>query len=380
MLNTAIALDLGSSLTRIGFAGEDSPSHVIPSLVGLPRQHQSAMHDLNSRCRYIGQEALQKGVCKIIHPIQHGIIHNHDHIESIIDYSLSQLFTKEHERYSYYEHPIIVSCHPHDPNQQKELLTQILFEVFNFPQIFITSSGFLTLTSHGKLSSVVLECGDGVTSVMPFVNGYCVMNAVSRVNFAGSNLTEYLKLLLKLRGFYFETSNELETIVKDVKEKLCYVALDFNEDSIHHVKPQNLKNPMNCQMANIDLKFERFQCMEALFQPTELIGKETQGIHELLYNSILKCDLGIRKELFSNIVVSGGSTMSAGFVARLSKEMNSLLTNSSQVRSSIVAPQSRMNSVWKGASILGSLEMMNDLYLFREEYWKWDQVWCCESV
>lgn len=50
---------------------------------------------------------------------------------------------------------------------------------------------------------------------------------------------------------------------------------------------------------------ERFRCPEALFQPS-FLGMESCGIHETVYNSIMKCDVDIRKDLYANTVLSGG--------------------------------------------------------------------------
>ena len=69
---------------------------------------------------------------------------------------------------------------------------------------------------------------------------------------------------------------------------------------------------------------ERFRCPEVLFQPS-LIGEESQGIHETAFNSIMKCDVDIRKDLYANMVLSGGSTMFPHIVDRMYKEIAALV-------------------------------------------------------
>jgi len=89
-----------------------------------------------------------------------------------------------------------------------------------------------------------------------------------------------------------------------------------------------------------------------LFKPS-LIGKEFPGIHELTYNSIMKCDVDVRKDLYMNVVLSGGTTMFNNIAERLSKEVSTLAPSSMKIK--VVAPPERKYSVWIGGSILSSL-------------------------
>ena len=110
---------------------------------------------------------------------------------------------------------------------------------------------------------------------------------------------------------------------------------------------------------------ERFRCAEVLFQPN-LIGKESDGIHKLAFQSIQKCDIDIRRDLYTNTVLSGGSTMFPNIDARLKKEMQLLAPAS--VKCKIVAPAERKYSVWIGGSILSSLSSFQEMWITRNEY------------
>merc|ERR1711964_168304 len=110
---------------------------------------------------------------------------------------------------------------------------------------------------------------------------------------------------------------------------------------------------------------ERFRCGEVLFDPS-FIGAEQEGIDKLTFASIMKCDVDIRKDLYSNVVLSGGTTMISGIENRVSKEMNALAPRSMTVK--IVAPPERKYSVWIGGSILGSLSTFEDMWVTKEEY------------
>ncbi|XP_060707630.1 actin-3-like isoform X2 [Hemiscyllium ocellatum] len=201
------------------------------------------------------------------------------------------------------ERPVLITAAPLTSFINRERMAEIMFECFNVPAMYVAIPATLALYASGRTRGIVLDSGFGLTDAVPIYEGYYLPDAVKRLKLAGNDITENVRKLLLENELLFTTS---------------------------------------------------------------IVGLEEPGIHKLIYDSILKCDRSLRKDLFSNILLSGGSTLFLGLEERLLKEIKFQVPSGLQIK--VIAPPKRNNSVWMGASILTSLTAFKDMWVTSKDY------------
>ena len=227
-----------------------------------------------------------------------------------------------------------------------------------------------------------MDSGDGVTHVVPVVDGYAFPHLTKRLNVAGRHVTSHLVDLLQRRGYAFNRSADAET-VRCVKEALCYVSHDVEREqrlareTTHLTKSYTLPDGRT-----IKLGAERFLAPEALFRP-ELVDVEGGGIADVLFRCIQEMEIDNRMTMYEHIVLSGGSSMYPGLPSRLDKELRRLYLQQvlkgnedgmRRLKLKVEDPPRRKHMVFLGAAVLA------DIMKEKPEFWVSRAEWQEEGV
>lgn len=309
---------------------------------------------------YVGDEAQSKrGILALKYPIENGVINNWDDMEKIWQYTFRKLNVAPEQ------HRVLLSEAPFNSKSNREKMAKVMFETFNTRGFYVSLQPVLVLHASGRTTGLVLDSGDSVTHAVPVYEGFALTQAIQRINLAGRDLTDYLSTRLETRGYSFLPSVKGE-IARAVKEALCYVTPDYEKELQTAASSSLLEKSFELPDGEvITIGAERFQIPEALFQPG-LIDLESPGIHQTTFNAVIKSDMDVRRQLYGNILLAGGTTVFRGFEQRLKQELEKKVAPSVEVR--IMAPQGRKYSAWIGGSILASLSIFQDLWVSKEEY------------
>lgn len=355
--NQPIVIDNGSGVIKAGFAGDQIPKYHFANFIGRPK-HLRVMAGALEGDLFIGPKAEEhRGLLNIRYPMEHGVVTDWNDMERIWQY----IYSKDQLQTFSEEHPVLLTEAPLNPRRNREKAAEIFFETFNVPALFVSMQAVLSLYATGRTTGVVLDAGDGVSHAVPIYEGFALPHSIVRSDIAGRDVTRYLKLLLRKEGRIFNTSAEFE-IIRTIKEQACYLALNPSKEETAETDKTQFTLPDGSML---EIGPARFRAPELLFHP-DLIGDESEGIQDVLSFAIQRSDMDLRRVLYANIVLSGGSTLFKGFGDRLLSELKR--SGPKDIKIKISAPQERLYSTWIGGSILASLDTFKRMWVSKREY------------
>lgn len=321
---------------------------------------------------YIGNEALvasQGPSYSLSYPIRHGQVENWDHMERFWENSIFKYLRTEPE-----DHFFLLTEPPLNPPENREQVAEIFFESFNCAGLYIAVQAVLALAASWTSSKVtdrsltgtVIDSGDGVTHVIPVAEGYVIGSAIKNIPIAGRDITLFIQSLLRERG---EADTSLRTAEK-IKQEYCYVCPDivkeFNKFDRDPSKFAQfvVENQEKTRRKVVDIGYERFLAPEIFFNPEIASSDFLTPLPTVVDQTIQACPIDVRKGLYNNIVLSGGSTMFKDFGRRLQRDLKSIVNNriaqsellsgtkSTGVDVSVISHRKQRNAVWFGGSLL----------------------------
>jgi len=418
---SAIVVDLGSNSCKAGYAGEDQPKAVFPSVVGAVEQpgvvtdgggdtdmeakKPGEAEKAKARKLYAGVQALgyRRDHMEIVPAMKDGLVDDWDVVESLWDHALRDRLLIDPK-----EHPMLLAEPSFNTQQHREKMVELMFEKYGVPALFLAKNAVLTSFASGRSTSLVVDCGGGSTTVAAVHDGYVLQKAIVRSAIGGDVLTDCLLRTLEGKGieirprFSFKRKEvrmgEFEVIkldlpgttdsyksywqraiVADIKETVCRVPdTAFDDTSYANIPTTPYELPDG---QTIEVGADRFKISDIMFNPTliqtirgmEKFGSESgmpfNGLPQMVIESINKCDPDIRRELFSSVMLAGGTAAMQQMKERLEKDLMEEAPQAARVK--VLASGNAMErrfSVWIGGSILASLGSFQQMWFSKAEY------------
>ena len=369
-----IVLDLGTGFLKVGRSSSQIPEFVLPNTVGRPilRSDESFSREKLKDIMISDETTPVRQYLDLSLPVEHGIVKNWEDEKIVLDYIWREKLKIRPE-----DQPILITEAPMNPLANRKKMLEIFYETFNFPGIQVVPQALLVLYAQGLVTGLVVDSGDGVTHIMPIAENYLLPHLIGRMDIAGRDITEHMVKLLTLRGYVFHKTSDFD-VVREIKEKLCFISADIDmdrriaNDTTTYVVPYTLADGRVIKVSG-----ERFEAPEVLFQPFQL-GIEGKGLSELIFDTIMKSDINLRRTFFESIVVSGGTTMFPGLSTRIHNDLKDLVLerilkgNKKQLddyKINVEDPPNRRFLVYLGGTVLANLSAgKQNSWAWRHEY------------
>ncbi|CAI4223144.1 unnamed protein product [Auanema sp. JU1783] len=399
----ACVIDNGTGYTKLGYAGNNEPQFIIPSAIAVrdkvSSSNSAALRWNNSGGRiddldfYIGDEALSPAATNysVKYPIRHGIVEDWDLMERFWEQAIFKYLRAEPE-----DHFFLLTEPPLNTPENREYTAEIMFESFNVPGLYIAVQAVLALAASWQsrqahersLTGLVVDSGDGVTHCIPVAEGYVIGSCIKHIPIAGRDITSFIQQLLREREPTIPAEQSFE-VAKAIKERFCYVCPDvlkeftkYDTDGSKWLKQYNGINNITKKPFVVDVGYERFLGPEIFFSPEFANSDFTTPISEIVDNVIQQCPIDVRRGLYENIVLSGGSTMFKDFARKMQRDIKRIsdarlslseaLSGGSlkpkPINVEVVSHKMQRYAVWFGGSMLASTAEFYQVSHTKEEY------------
>jgi len=367
-----LVLDPGTSSVKCGLAAESLPAVVCPSVVGkrvaqrkklilkktaaLDEDDEGGLPETT-----VGDDAVtamreRVGGVHLHWPITNGVVKDWDPMEHLINHCFAEMECVPEST------NVVLTQPPFNPRDSLEKWATAMFESFQVPRLAVVPQGLCALYASGRVTGVVLDSGDGVTTVSPVYDSFPIAHATNRMNVGGGDVTTHMKRLLYERGYNFSNAVD-ELNLRQLKESLGWVSQDYEKDL---AAPEAVEKYEMPDGSEIEVGRERFRCTEVLFSPG-IVHSEDKGMAEFVAAAVQSCGIDARRDLLANVVLSGGNTLFDGFAKRLQQDVVTHFPGLFASTSVVAAPDRKFN-VWAGASVLATLDSFSAYYVTRDEY------------
>lgn len=405
----AIVMDVGTCLTKAGYGGDDIPKAIFPSSVGYCNSSDNGMevdgHGPPKRSLHVGQAAVnfRKDHMQIATPFnEEGLLSDWDIAEGLWDHAF-----KDRLRLNPAEYAVMMAEPSHNTKEIREKTVELMFEKFGVPALFLAKNAVLSAFATAKQTALVVDSGHAATTVAAVQDGYLLNRSVLRSPVGGLVLTRCTQAGVALKGanirpryafkrternpgeFTVEDlshphtspsfhSYHVEQVAADIKESICRASdTAFDEAANLNIPTVSYELPDGQE---IHVGPDRFKVPELLFQPALLntypgIGMTNAAkaaaapLHSLVLDSISHCDVDVRKELYSGVTLTGGTSLISGLRDRLERELVAAGPQAAKIKVSMpINALERRFSVWLGGSILSSLGSFQQMWMSKREY------------
>jgi len=393
----AVVIDNGTGYTKMGFAGNVEPQYIIPTVIatqeGKGTQKAAAqkkgVEDLDF---YIGDEALANSrTYDIFYPVRHGQIDNWTHMEYFWEHCIFKYLRCEPE-----DHYFLLTEPPLNAPENREFTAEIMFETFNVPGLYIAVQAVLALAAswtsknvkERTLTGTVIDSGDGVTHVIPVAEGYVIGSSIKHIPLAGRDITAFVQQLMRERAEPIPPSESME-VAKRVKEQYSYVCPDivkefakYDTEQAKWIRQYTGQDAVTKKPYTVDVGYERFLGPEIFFNPEIFSSDFLTPLPKVVDDTIQTCPIDVRRGLYKNIVLSGGSTMFKDFGKRLARDIKRSVDyrikrseelSGGKIRSvpldvNVISHHMQRYAVWFGGSMLASTPEFYNVCHTKQQY------------